>query len=73
MTSSFTMGWSPDLPDVRDMTPDQMREDGVLPKATKALSPPKAGIATKVDLSKWCSPVEDQECLPARNTCASQR
>lgn len=61
MTSAFKMGWSPDLPDVRDMTPDQMRKDGILPKSTEALSPPKAGIAKKVDLSEWCSPVEDQK------------
>jgi len=60
MTGSFTMGWSPDLPDVRDFTPDQLRTEGILPKSTKALNPPKAGIPTKVDLSPGCSPVEDQ-------------
>lgn len=60
MARAYAMGWSPDLPDVRDLTPDQMKKDGILPRATRALTPPKGGIQPKVDLTKWCSPIEDQ-------------
>lgn len=61
MARGYAMGWSPDLPDVRDYTPKQMAKEEWLPKGTRALHPPKAGIPDKVDLSKWCSPVEDQD------------
>ncbi|MGD8294612.1 MAG: C1 family peptidase [Desulfobacterales bacterium] len=55
----YGMGWQRDLPDIRDFTPetDQIAE---FFHKSKAIKPPKAGIKKKVDLSSWCSPVENQ-------------
>lgn len=55
----FGMGWQRDLPDIRDFTPETDAMEKIFHKS-KALKPPKAGIAKSVDLSKWCSPIEDQ-------------
>ena len=55
----MSMGWHPDLPDIRDYTNetegvrDVLSESQQLRKVTKSL--PKA-----VDLRPWCSPIEDQ-------------
>ena len=53
---TYGMGWQRDLPDIRDYPPEN-----VLAKTSKALkAAPKSGLPTKKDLSKWCSPIEDQ-------------
>lgn len=59
MKKRYAMGWQKDLPDFRDYTPQAESIAKMLGKS-KALKPPKAGIPAKVDLSKFCSPVEDQ-------------
>jgi C1A family cysteine protease len=57
--NGLSMGWVPDLPDIRDYTADTegvravLSESKQLRKVAKAL--PKA-----VDLRAWCSPIEDQ-------------
>ncbi len=58
----FGMGWQRDLPDIRDFTPDHEDIEKMLHKSM-ALKPPKAGIAKSVDLSAYCSPIEDQGSL----------
>jgi C1A family cysteine protease len=60
--SKFGMGWQRDLPDIRDYTPDH-DEIGSLFHKSKALKPPKAGIAKSVDLTSYCSPIENQGAL----------
>lgn len=59
MKKRYTMGWQKDLPDFRDYTPRAEPIAKLLGKS-KALKPSKAGIPANVDLSKFCSPVEDQ-------------
>ncbi|NCI52121.1 cysteine protease [Sediminibacterium roseum] len=68
-------GWLKDLPDFRDQTPDtrQLTDkqlalgvkkpvQQILQKVEKATAAKKAAVKalTKVDLRKWCSPIEDQ-------------
>ncbi len=55
----YGMGWQRDLPDFRDYTPQDDKIKKLFSKS-KALKPPKAGIKKSVDLTKWCSPIEDQ-------------
>jgi len=54
----YAMGWQRDLPDFRDYTPEH-DEIGKMLRGSKAVKPPKA-LKKSVDLSKWCSPIEDQ-------------
>jgi C1A family cysteine protease len=64
----YGMGWQRDLPDIRDFTP----ETDVIAKLfhkSKAIKPPKAGIKKSVDLSSWCSPIEDQSNI---GSCTAQ-
>jgi len=56
---SYALGWQRDLPDIRDYTPAHEDIDKMF-KRSKALNPPKAGIAKKVDWEKFCSPIENQ-------------
>ena len=58
----FGMGWQRDLPDIRDFTPETS-EMGKIFHKSRALKPPKAGIKKSVDLSKWCSSIEDQGAI----------
>jgi C1A family cysteine protease len=58
----YSMGWQRDLPDIRDYTPETKKIELLFHKS-KALNPPKAGIKKSVDLSPWCSPIEDQGSL----------
>jgi C1A family cysteine protease len=53
------MGWQPDLPDMRDLTAASKEIDRVLSKSAPLK---KAGqtAPAKIDLRKWCSPIEDQ-------------
>lgn len=62
MAQRFATGWQRDLPDIRDYSPDSDAIRAVLGKS-KALRPPKAGAPASVDLSAWCSPIEDQGSL----------
>lgn len=71
MTTHYSMGWLPDLPDIRDFAPDD-------PKGTPKLLDSQKSVATwfqkskaatgqappsEVNLIKWFSPIEDQESL----------
>ena len=60
---TFRTGWWPPLPDLRDYT----EEDANIPKIVKNLgiSPGKKSLSLpgKVDLRKWCSPIENQGAL----------
>jgi len=58
----YGMGWQRDLPDIRDYTPESEKIAELFHKS-KALNPPKAGIKKSVDLTAWCSPIEDQGSL----------
>ena len=61
-TKKYGMGWQRDLPDIRDYTPENEKIEKLFHKS-KALSPPKAGIKKSVDLTLWCSSIEDQGSL----------
>ena len=51
-------GWLPDYPDSRDYTPESKPIKQMLAK-TGIRSVPK-NLPKKVDISQWCSPIEDQ-------------
>jgi C1A family cysteine protease len=65
------MGWLPDYPDIRDLTPEsevivpRLRALGQLPvKAMLAqvgAEAPVTALPASVDLRPWCSPIEDQK------------
>jgi C1A family cysteine protease len=57
--TKYGMGWQRDLPDIRDYSPEHEKIEKLFHKS-KALSPPKAGNKKPVDLTQWCSPIEDQ-------------
>jgi len=73
MTKKYSLGWVPDLPDVRDFSPDDMKgyrasnktktdaKDAVRSwfKKSAALSR-DAGLEPHVDLTEYCSPIENQ-------------
>jgi C1A family cysteine protease len=54
------MGWLPDFPDFRDRTPEH---DQVGPLIARTAIASAATLPAAVDLSPWCSPVEDQGAL----------
>ncbi len=71
---TFSMGWLPDYPSLRDYTPEQDtvtnklkllgQKDSVkalLGKVKVAAVPPS--LPASVDLRPWCSPIEDQRDL----------
>jgi C1A family cysteine protease len=68
----FAMGWTRDLPDCRDFTPDHAEVTSVL-GAVAAGETLAAGAAppAKVDLRKWCSPIEDQKTIGSCTANAS--
>ena len=53
------MGWRPDLPDIRDYTPEEPQVEKLLAKSKPLKAVAKAAPAS-VDLRAWCSPIEDQ-------------
>jgi len=53
------MGWIPDIPDIRDYTPDSPKMTPILEKANLTDISGKR-IPKMVDLRKWCSPVDNQ-------------
>lgn len=53
------LGWLPDYPDFRDYTPDHE----AMKPMTRAIGveqPMKSGLPDRIDLRRWCSPVESQ-------------
>jgi C1A family cysteine protease len=66
----FAMGWNRDLPDVRDFTPDSAKVSKVLGSVAAGASLGDAPPA-KVDLRKWCSPIEDQKTIGSCTANAS--
>lgn len=60
MGQPYRMGWQKDLPDVRDFVPGTERIAKLLGKSKAVKAPPKAGLKKSVDLTQWCSPIEDQ-------------
>jgi C1A family cysteine protease len=59
MTRGLSLGWLPDLPDHRDFSPEHKEVKTLLSKST-VLKPTKPTLKKSVDLSKWCSRIEDQ-------------
>lgn len=53
------MGWEHDLPDFRDYTVRTPVVAGMLAKS-QALQKAQATLPSRIDLRKWCSPIEDQ-------------
>ena len=71
MTERHGLGWQRDLPDRRDYSPAH-RDMAKLFRSSKVRDPRKAPPrATKksVDLSRWCSPIEDQLSI---GSCTAQ-
>ena len=62
------LGWQPDLPDIRDFTHDTDKVSKVLARS-RAFQAAAAHAPKKVDLAKWCSPIEDQETI---GSCTAQ-
>jgi C1A family cysteine protease len=60
--SNHGMGWLKDFPDFRDYTKDNMQLKPMFLKITPSKGP-KLKIQTKMDLRKWCSPIEDQQSI----------
>ena len=58
-TSKHGLGWQPDLPDFRDYTADSDAVKTVLNKS-KGFRAAASSLPKKVDLSEWCSPIENQ-------------
>jgi C1A family cysteine protease len=76
MTEAFVipaMGWLPDYPDIRDITP----QTEAVPSKLRTLGQPSvremltrvgaqvpvAALPASVDLRPWCSPIEDQQTI----------
>lgn len=57
----YGMGWQREIPDFRDYTVGNNKEMASLFHRSRAITPPKAGIGNKCNLTRWCSPIEDQE------------
>jgi hypothetical protein len=55
----YSLGWRPDLPDIRDYRPESENIQKILSKS-KALKATPKQLPTSVDLRPRCSPVEDQ-------------
>lgn len=57
--NSYSMGWLPDFPDIRDYTPENEQIEPMLRKVgiTKSTA---VQLPSSVDLRQWCSPIEDQ-------------
>ena len=56
------LGWTRDLPDVRDYTSETPAVRAVT-RESKPLARSRKSIPPSVDLRPWCSPIEDQEAL----------
>lgn len=74
MAIRYSMGWQRDLPDFRDYSPDHNEIKGLFSKSEGFQTAQVAGDASPaassvVDLSRWCSPIEDQESI---GSCTAQ-
>lgn len=76
MTQQYSLGWQPELPDVRDYDVLSHPEFGAFLARGKPLLPGAInstlqleGLPTKVDLRKYCSPIENQGSL---GSCTAQ-
>lgn len=71
-----SLGWLPDYPDIRDITPTsdvastrlkslgQPSVKQMLSKVGRTgVTAPAASLPTSVDLRMWCSPIEDQQSI----------
>jgi C1A family cysteine protease len=68
----YAMGWNRDLPDCRDFTPDHDEVTAVLGSVAAGASlAAAADPPAKVDLRKWCSPIEDQKTIGSCTANAS--
>ena len=54
-----SMGWERDLPDVRDLTAEAPEVEKVRAKSGR-LKAVRKKLPASMDLTKWCSPIEDQ-------------
>ena len=54
-----SMGWTRDLPDYRDYTPETESVKEVVMKS-RAMAMARKALPASVDLREWCSPIEDQ-------------
>ena len=66
------LGWKPDLPDHRDYVIDEHPTTVHLftpPRSLTGIAPGKGGLPARLDLSQFCSPVEDQGAL---GSCTAQ-
>lgn len=59
MTTNISLGWLPDVPDIRDYTTQTASVNQQLARAGVA-SPNAVTLPTSVDLRPWCSPIENQ-------------
>jgi len=58
----LAMGWLPDFPDFRDYTEEEETVKSMLTQVGVAETA-KLSIPDSVDLSKWCSPIENQKSI----------
>jgi C1A family cysteine protease len=64
----YRLGWRPDVPDFRDYSPTGPEMRSLL-GGTRVAKKIRAALPPSVDLSGWCSPVEDQGDL---GSCTAQ-
>jgi C1A family cysteine protease len=57
------MGWMPDVPDVRDFTPESTDLKPLLERARVPVAAPAPALPGNVDLRRWCTPIENQGAL----------
>lgn len=62
------MGWFPDLPDYRDYSPEHKEIKKDIEKLGLS-EPEKLSLKPKVDLRKWCPPIQNQGSL---GSCTAQ-
>lgn len=59
-THGMSLGWHRDLPDIRDRTEESVSVNEILVKSDRLTAVVKKKLPKKVDLRKWCSPIENQ-------------
>jgi C1A family cysteine protease len=55
----YSLGWRPDLPDIRDYQTESDTIQKILSKSEALKAAPKQ-LPASIDLRSWCSPIEDQ-------------
>ncbi|MCX7710584.1 MAG: cysteine protease [Clostridia bacterium] len=61
MSYKYRYGWIPDYPDIRDYTSETKQVSKML-NAAKS-NQESAALPARIDLRKWCSPIENQKDL----------